>query len=319
MDWMCTNNSPVRTWADRPLPDQQTQGGERGVSLEYMILLANRLRSDTWFCMPHEASHDYIENFAKMVKEKLHPSLKVYVEYSNEIWNYRFRQSQYARRAGLGLGYSGDPFEAGLLFYAERAKEIFRVWEDVFGGSQRLVRVLAAQSANPWTSEIILGHEKASEYADALAIAPYFGVDLGKPENAAEVLRGSLHGILAQCRIDMARRHQDVARHAALAGRHGLQLIAYEGGQHLVGTGSAVNNEALTALFIAANRDYRMKQLYLENLQGWKKAGGGMFAVFASMGPYGKWGSWGLLENRAQDPARAPKYQAVVEFMGRAP
>ena len=50
-----------------------------------------------------------------------------------------------------------------------------------------------------------------------------------------------------------------------------------------------------------------------------KKAGGGLFAVFASMGAYGKWGSWGLLENQDQDPVRAPKYQAVREFMGSVP
>ena len=70
---------------------------------------------------------------------------------------------------------------------------------------------------------------------------------------------------------------------------------------------------------VAANRDPRMRQLYLQDLEGWKKAGGGMFAAFTSMSRYGKWGSWGLLENRDQTPMNAPKYQAVLEFMGRTP
>jgi len=316
MDWMCTNNSLVETWADRPAPDLQTQGSERGVALEYMILLANRLKANPWFCMPHEATHDYVENFAKTVKDNLDPSLKVYVEYSNEVWNSRFQQARYARRVGLGLGFSKDPFEAGLFFYAKRAKEIFQIWEDVFGGPDRLVRVLAGQNTNPWTSEKILGFRKAYKKADALAIAPYFGGELGKPETVAEVVRMSLEGILDQCRRDMAIRHKEVAEQAAVAEKHGLDLIAYEGGQHLVGIGGAENNRELTALFITANRDPRMKQLYLEDLGGWKKAGGGMFAAFASMSPYGKWGSWGLLENRDQDPKQAPKYQAILEFMG---
>jgi len=317
MDWMGTNNSPVETWADRPLPDQQTQEGERGVALEYMILLANRLKADPWFCMPHGASHDYVANFAAMVKDRLDPWLKVYVEYSNEVWNSSFQQSEYARRMGLGLGLSEDPFEAGLLYYARRAKEIFQIWEDVFGGSERLVRVLAAQSANPWTSERIVGFEDAFKSADALAIAPYFGGELGNPETVAEVLSMSLDGVLAKCSSDIAENRETVVRHAAVAKGHGLDLIAYEGGQHLAGTGGAENNEALTELFIAANRDPRMKQLYLEALEGWKEAGGGTFAIFASMSRYGKWGSWGLLEDRDQDPFRAPKYQAVLEFMGR--
>lgn len=224
-----------------------------------------------------------------------------------------------AGRAGQGLGLSKNTFEAGLFFYAKRAKEIFQIWEDVFGGTDRLVRVLAAQSTNPWTSEKILGFDKAYKNADVLAIAPYFGGDLGNPETENEVAKMSLKGILDQCRIDMAIRHKEAAEQAAVAEKHRLDLIAYEGGQHLVGTGGAENNKELTALFIAANRDPRMKELYQEDLRGWKKAGGGLFAAFTSMGRYGKWGSWGILENRDQDPARAPKYQAIIEFMGKTP
>ena len=319
MDWMRTNNSVVETWADRPTPALQTQGSDRGVALEYMILLANRLKANPWFCMPHEATHDYVENFAKMLKIKLDPSLKVYVEYSNEVWNSRFQQARYAGRVGQGLGLSKDPFEAALFFYANRAKEIFQIWEDVFGGPDRLVRVLAAHSTNPWTSEKMLGFQEIYNNADVLAIAPYFGGNLGNPQTADEVARMSLKEVLDRCRLDMVIRHKEVAEQAAVAKKYGLDLIAYEGGQHLVGTVGAENNAQLTALFIAANRDPRMKELYLEDLGGWKKAGGGLFAAFSSMSRYGKWGSWGLLENQDQNPAGAPKYQAILEFMGTPP
>ena len=317
MDWMRTNNATVETWDQRPTPQIQTQGGNKGVALEYMILLANRLKASPWFCMPHEASHDYVENFAKMVKEKLDPSLKVYVEYSNEVWNFQFEQARYASRVGQGMKLSDDPFEAGLFFYAKRSEEIFQIWEDVFGNSDRLVRVLAAQSGNPWTSEKILGFEKAYESADALAVAPYFGAHLGKPETQAEVAKLSVREILSRCKAHMAENHRQVAIHASKAKKHGMDLIAYEGGQHLVGTGGAENNQELTALFIAANRDPEMKALYLEDLKGWQKSGGKLFATFSSMGLYGKWGSWGLLQHPDQNPATAPKYQAIMEFMGK--
>jgi hypothetical protein len=35
------------------------------------------------------------------------------------------------------------------------------------------------------------------------------------------------------------------------------------------------------------------------------------------MGHYSKWGSWGLLESEKQDPDTSPKYQAVLELLGK--
>jgi hypothetical protein len=92
-------------------------------------------------------------------------------------------------------------------------------------------------------------------------------------------------------------------------------LLAYEGGQHLVGIEGAENNEKLMKLFQAANRDPRMKSLYLQDLQAWQDSGGGLFCVFSTMGRYSKWGSWGMLEYSDQDEKSAPKLQAIREFM----
>jgi hypothetical protein len=91
--------------------------------------------------------------------------------------------------------------------------------------------------------------------------------------------------------------------------------MAYEGGQHLVGHGGAENNEKLTQLFHAVNRHPKMKALYLRNLKDWEDAGGDLFCVFSSVGRPSKWGSWGVLEYAAQDPAQAPKYQALREYL----
>ena len=59
-----------------------------------------------------------------------------------------------------------------------------------------------------------------------------------------------------------------------------------------------------------------MKALYLQDLQNWYNAGGEVFCVFSSMGRYSKWGSWGLVEYAWQELESAPKYQAVVEYLG---
>lgn len=52
MDFMHTNNSTISTWDDRPKPSDATFT-TKGIPLELLIDLANRLNADPWFCMPH--------------------------------------------------------------------------------------------------------------------------------------------------------------------------------------------------------------------------------------------------------------------------
>ena len=315
MDWQRTNGSRQVNFSDRPTPNMQTQGTDNGVALEYMIQLANTLNADPWFCMPHLATDDYVRQFAQMVRKQLKPSLKVYIEYSNECWNSIFAQARYCRDKGKELGLSDNDYQAQLRFYSRRCIQIFNIWEEVFGGKDRLVRVLAAQSANPWTSEQVMDFEDAYKYADVLGIAPYFGYELGSPKTQDEVAKMSVDAVLDACQGLVKKGNETIARQAQLAKERRLRLVAYEGGQHLVGHGGAENNKQLEELFHAANRHPRMKQLYLEYLSGWKQNGGTMMAIFSSTGRYSKWGSWGLMEYHGQPETSAPKYQAVIEFL----
>jgi len=319
MDWQRTNGSKQVNFSDRPTPNMQTQGTEKGVALEYMIELANTLNADPWFCMPHLATDDYVRQFAEMVKKQLKPHLKVYVEYSNECWNSIFGQARYCRDKGRELGLSDNDYQAQLRYYSRRCVQIFKIWEEVFGGTDRLVRVLAAQSANPWTSEQVMDFEDAYKYADVLGIAPYFGYQLGSPETQNQVAKMSVDAVLDACEGFIKKNNETIARQSQLARQRGLRLIAYEGGQHLVGHGGAENNKTLEELFHAANRHPRMRELYLEYLAGWKQHGGTMMAIFSSMGRYSKWGSWGLMEYHGQPESSAPKYQAVLKFLEANP
>ncbi len=63
MDWGATNNSKVRTWADRTRPTDRTQT-QGGIALEYQIDLCNALHADGWFCIPHMADDDYVRHAA---------------------------------------------------------------------------------------------------------------------------------------------------------------------------------------------------------------------------------------------------------------
>jgi hypothetical protein len=108
------------------------------------------------------------------------------------------------------------------------------------------------------------------------------------------------------------RRSEWMREQKKVADKYGLLLVAYEGGQHLVGVGGAENNEKLTQLFIEANAHPRMGEIYRKYLQAWVEVGGDLFCHFSSVGRWTKWGSWGLLQFYDDPPT--PKFRAVMEW-----
>lgn len=318
MDLMATNNSDQESWSDRPTVDDATFA-EKGVPVELLVDLANRLDADPWFCMPHRAEDEYITNFAEIVRDGLRPGLRAWVEYSNEVWNGGFAQHGYAAERGRALGLASDPWQAACRDTADRSLAIFDLWERAFGGSDRIVRVLAAQAANAEVARQILGFRGAGRRADALAIAPYMGLivpaDPSAALNAGLVADWSVETVLDHVeRVALPEAIRAVESHKAIADRHGLRLVAYEAGQHLVGVGGAEGNDRLTALLTAANRHPRMGDLYARYLDAWAAAGGDLICLYSSVSAWSQWGSWGLLEYADEDPAAAPKYAATARW-----
>ena len=301
MDWMLTNGSPAVKWADRPTLDDQTWSA-KGVPLELMIGLCNRQLVNPWFCMPHKADDGFIRQFAAMVRDRLDPTLHVYVEYSNEVWNGVFAQHRYAEEKGkeMGLGPKERPWEGAGMYYVHRSLEIFGIWEEVFGGRERLVRVLAWQAPAAWWFEhILLPTEDAAKRCDALAIAPYITMCIAPNGNpSTETVAGwTVEQVLdyaeTKALAESVKWMTDIRQ---VADKHGLRLIAYEGGQHLVGVGGGENNERMTELFLAANRHPRMGDLYRRYYDAWRRIANDLFCTFSSIGGWSKWGSWGLAE-----------------------
>jgi hypothetical protein len=317
MDWLKTNNSNDEKWARRARLEDATQAGMKGVALEYCLQLANTLDVDPWLCIPHKADDDYVRNFAQMVKDKLDPKHKVYVEYSNETWNTIFEQSKFCQERGLALKMSENPYEAQIRYSAQRSVEVFNIFEEVFKGKDRLVRVLAAHGAHPWTGTTAMDWKDAFKSADAIAIAPYFGNAYGDPKTVDKVAAMTVDELLDGCKKMIADNRKPNSEYAAEAKKRKLKLMTYESGQHLVGYAGAQDNDKLMKLFHEANRHPRMRELYLEDLTNWQEIGGSTYSVFSSMGLYTKWGSWGVLEHRDQDPQQAPKYKALREFMSQ--
>jgi hypothetical protein len=332
MEWMLTNGSAVRNWADRAAPGDYTYTW-RGVPLEVLVQLANATGIAPWFNIPAQATDDYVRQFSTTLNQQLNRSLRFYLEYSNETWNGTFSQTPWIQSQGQSAGLSTDPTLAGFYFNAVRSSQIFAIFRSSVVSSaaapDRMVRVMAAQAANSWLSDQMLGFRNAFASADVLAIAPYFNCDdtgaggfgiLGDPATAARVDAMSVDQVVD---IELAHingcANQQMQSSAAVARKYGLRLVAYEGGQSLAGYYGAENDSVMTALFKAANRSGRMNALYAQYLADWVAAGGDLFAHYSDVTAYTKYGNWGALEYQDQDPNTAPKYQALMTFGSQHP
>ena len=178
------------------------------------------------------------------------PEHRAYVEYSNEVWNSQFEQHRYAAKQGLDLGLGAREWQAAWHFYAQRSVEIFKSWEEVFGGTERIVRVLASQAASASVADEICGWNHAAEQADVLAIAPYISLIVlndGQGLKAEEVAKWNVEQLLDYVETNALPESLGwMAANKRMANRFGLKLVAYEAGQHFVGAAGAENNDAVT-------------------------------------------------------------------------
>ncbi|MDQ1469019.1 MAG: hypothetical protein QOJ99_499 [Bryobacterales bacterium] len=328
MEWMLSNGSAVRNWADRAAPSDYTYS-LRGVPLEVLIQLTSTLNVTPWFNIPAQASDDYLRQFATTVKTGLRPGAPFYLEYSNETWNTSFSQNGYIQQQGLNLGLSTDPTLAAAYYTAYRSVQMFTIFQSVLGSGAPMIRVIASQAANSWLSDQTLAFQNAFGSADALAIAPYFNCGgqgsgnlgiLGDPATANQVTSMTVDQIID---IELAEVNgcalQEMQSNAAVAKKYGLELVGYEGGQSLVGFNGAENNSAMTLLFEQANRSPRMESVYTQYLQNWAASGGDVLVHFNDVGAFTEYGNWGALEYQDQDPNTAPKYRALMTFATQNP
>ncbi|MEK7623954.1 MAG: hypothetical protein AAB408_04815, partial [Patescibacteria group bacterium] len=298
------------------------------VPVEIMVMIANKLNVDPWFTIPHCANDlhgstsvadPFTRQFAQYVHDNLNSNLKAYVEYSNETWNGGYAVAQYLRSEGVRLGVSTDPNLAQLRYYAQQSAKLFGIWNEIFGGrsDRRLVRVLSTQSANPWTGLQVMQWQNTYEQADALSIAPYFNT---RPNDEAAVVGYSLDQLFNYINNTLVPANiTEMNNNAANARQYGLELLAYESGQHLVESGGQVANTTLNNLYNSANRDPRMGTAYTTFLNGWKNAGGHLMEHFLNVMHYdaGGVGRFGSLES--MDQASSPKYDALMNFITNNP
>lgn len=316
MDWERTNGSQVQEWSDRTPVDYYSQEMNTGVAWEYVIELANLTQKNVWINIPHKASDSYISQLAQLLHSQLNPNLKIYLEYSNEVWNSIFSQNSDCAAMAADLGFTGQPWERAWKYTAKRSADVFYMFETEFGGSNNLVKLLPSQAANSWIAGQLVGFLNDTLYnphhvqADAIAIAPYFAGNVANDianQNAQDTITvETILGLMADAISYSSIWMND---NQSVADANGLGLVCYEGGQHLVATGNYQNDTTLTSKLIAANHHPALQDIYCDYLDTWYSNHPGLFCQFSSHGNPSKYGSWGVKINY-QDTLN-PKYLAL--------
>ncbi len=285
---------------------QQETGGKIGFAWEYAILLANQAGKDMWINIPVSATEDYIQQLAQLLKARLNPGLKIYIEHSNEVWNPVFPQYAWNTAAAAAEGLPGN-----LQRHMNRLATINRIFGAVFGAdaiNQRIRLVFAW-----WTPQ-------AEEYSAGLT---WMQDHLGTPSRLLYGVAGKHYftdrktppnadpaGVLAGMRADSDDKAGATLELAAIAAKYGLQPMIYEGGPDN-GGGSTTN----VGNRILANRRPDMQSAVTHDIQdNWFAAGGNLYMYFALSGASSRYGCWGATEDIVN--LNTPKYKALLQLIG---
>ncbi|MCP4784225.1 MAG: hypothetical protein GY878_11785 [Fuerstiella sp.] len=305
----------VLEWSDRrELTDArqvQVDTTAKGMSVEYVVELANTLQTDIWVNMPHTATPDYVEKFATLVRDTLDPELKINVEWSNEIWNalpwfpaYHWITDQ--------LKAMGDDAPGRIEFAASQISEDFDIWSGVFAGQQdRVVRVVASAVGMPEMTRELLTH--LGDDFDAVSIAGYFAPDYDERNftaltTADEVLDVAFAAIPTT--LGFVQEHQElISGFESTLGRE-IPLVLYESGPHF-DAGETNFQTAFTEAFVSP-RIYDAERLIINGMHDLGVAAmyDYQYTQAVSDNAYGNFGSLTAQDQSIED---AHKYRALME------
>ncbi|MAI90341.1 MAG: hypothetical protein CBB65_07870 [Hyphomonadaceae bacterium TMED5] len=346
---------PEIPWADRKPYNYSHWGGALGAPYEVAIDLSNESASDFWLNLPVAADDTYMQNLAELVLERLDPERQLCIELGNEIWNwdepyYRGRDQALAAAEARWPGVLNQPAawnnneEVDEVMFVNswvgtRLAEACDIFKSAWGAeSGRIYCVIAGQvgasAPNYYPNRFLLetpvsvneeGASPAGERVDAFAIGPYMAdvtgptaFDQSSVENyfadATDWVRGEGdYDITA----DEYGLRYSIRYDAELAAEFDIPLVAYEGGQHFIGssyTRDTISNHEL------------MYDLYQDLFEVWQEEGGGLFVHFAGIRPRGtnepgveptyfESENFGIIEYQTQPLDESPKLRAVLDVI----
>ncbi len=309
-------------WSQRKLLTDASQaaipiiGKLGGASWDLVIELANLVHKDVWICVPASASTDYIQNLAQLFLDNLDPSLNIYLENSNEVWNSIFPQQLYnvAEANDLGIGEHEN--------HARRTVQLAQIFGSVFGPGSintRLRPILCSHAPMvKWWVEPMLTYVRQnigepSDYLYGISSQAYFSIPMTLGQNIPDILAEAQTNITAQIDETGGTNESGRMQWVAMAAQWNLPggYFIYEGGGHPeLGNLDNIDN------VILAERDSLMGELLKYNYgPAFLDLGGQLAMHFILSSAYTRYGSFGLTDD-ITIPTRNYKYDALKELAG---
>ena len=311
------------TWDRRKTPMDAAQqslaglnGKRDGWCWEYIVGLSNILKKDIWVCIHMSCDSDYVANLGKLLKEKLDPSINIYVENSNEVWSPT--QLTFGPYNQAQAKFNGITFDEN---YARRSVELSNWFSGIFGKEEinnRIRVILSGQQAYSGRSDNHLNYVKKTfgepkEFIYATSAALYFGSTKSSDTNPLVINQGMTDAIKDQ----LTNKSNGAYRlnHINKAKTWGLKggCTSYEGGPG-VPSGGATDNIANQIL---ANRTEQMGDVVKFNYtDGWSELDGGLALYFTLVSGYNRYGCWGITDDYTK-PDRNFKMKALRELTSK--
>jgi len=346
MTWNKTNHSRVKNYTDTTQESYYTYDRNTDwpsqVPVATMVDLCNDVNADCHINIPSLATDAYISAFADDVAYSLNSNLKLYLEWSNEVWNSQFVQWRYsfmeANDELSGFTTTGCDPQTGSFedrndcaqdWYAKRTYEMCELAQaefDAAGRGSDLVCVFARRISTS-------GTEVANSLAcDRWTAAPngncYTGTDLD-----VIAVNSYLGDAGANCSTDTATlcsaMASDIANQYVSGAGGGIWEPAEEfirttgGGRVMVYEGGS-NNEGTTGaacLALATEADSCVIEQYQSALDGWRDLDANanidtdVFLFFDHGGPLQSSANYGnLYGHRGSNEGTWPKESAIVAW-----
>jgi len=328
MDTTGTNNQEgtypeTISWSDRKLTTDAAQvgidaiGKRQAAAWEYVIELSNQVGIDPWINIPVSATTDYITQVATLFRDNLDPSLNVYVENSNEVWNGIFNQQAWTLAQANAMGINEHEN------YARRTIELAQGFESVFGAGSlnNRVRVMLcchAPMLKWWVETYMISYIQntmgltPSDYIYGIARQTYFSTDgsYGTVDEILDRCRDDITSQIDQPTGDEAGRTQWVQKAAQWNLIGGA--CSYEGGFHVPSGGGTTNLANQITVHRVARAATELKYNYDD---AFLSLGGNIAMQFTLHSSYHRYGCWGLTDDLA-DADRNYKFQACRDLTG---
>lgn len=236
-----------------------------GLPYEWMINLSNTIGKDMWIQVPHTSSDDVAQELARLIARDvenggLRKDLRVWIEYSNEIWNpveAYLPQVNKAKEAASEhfdipveeIEDLGEEHAWGSGHLQGQFLQAFEdEWRNLGQSDARLINVVAGFTGNTAFNQNVLNavKELGPDLIEVLAITNYFGHNV-QGELFALHTFGENPGVwpaelYAGAKKIISRSVYDaynswLMNYSELTEAEGIPLVAYEGGQHILALG----------------------------------------------------------------------------------